>query len=181
MEQTGQLGNGDNQNSSVPTRIDGISSVIKVDAYKNTSIVLTSSGQVYVWGEGYSVLPVRQILSERVVDIDGHLLLTESGYVYNLSDINTKIAGLNNIARIASGATHYLALDTDGVVFTWGTNAKGECGKPVSANKAVSEVWTDIYDISAGNQTSILKDEAGKLYVFGNNASRRNRIKYYSI
>lgn len=125
---------------------------------------------MYAWGEGYSTLPMKLIFSEKVVDISGNLLLTESGKVYNTADLTTPIQGLKNIARISSGTNHSLALSVYGVLYSWGTNTYGECGVATTGNLAVQEIAYTIYDISAGNQISIIKSDIEDMYVFGNNA-----------
>ncbi len=168
----GQLGNGDiGENSVRPQKVDAISNIIKIDAYKNKSIALSSDGKVYVWGEGYSSLPMRLVFSEKVVDISGNLILTEKGKVYNISNTETEIVGLTKIAKISCGEAHNLALDVEGIVYTWGTNTNGECGTTVTGEIGITKAVSEIYEISAGNGTSILQGEDGNIYVLGNNAN----------
>lgn len=168
---SGQLGNGLEENSNVPVKVEGISNVVKIDAYKNISVALDKEGRVYIWGEGYSTLPMRVIFSQTVVDISGILMLTERGEVYKITDTANKISGLSNIAKISCGEAHYLALDVNGTVYSWGTNTYGECGTATTGSRGVAEIGYDIYEISAGNCTSILQGEEEKIYVLGNNAS----------
>ncbi|MCI8519446.1 MAG: hypothetical protein HFJ51_05175 [Clostridia bacterium] len=111
LEQIGQLGNGDKENSNIPVKVEGIADIIKIDAYKNISVALSKDGNLYVWGEGLSTLPMRKITREQVVDISGSLVLTESGGVYNLNDLENKISGLTNIVKISAGAAHNLAIN----------------------------------------------------------------------
>ena len=167
----GQIGTGEESDSNLPIKIEGISNIIKIDAYKNKSIALSSDGKVYVWGEGYSSLPMRLVFAEKVVDISGDIILTEKGKVYNMANIGTPIAGLSNIAKISAGTNHNLALDVEGNAYSWGTNTYGECGTAVAGARGVAEVATKIYEISAGNCTSILESEDGSIYVLGNNAN----------
>ena len=154
-----------------PQKIDGISNIVKIDAYKNKSIALSSDGKVYVWGEGYTSLPMRKVLTEKIVDISGDLLLTEKGKVYNISNTQNEIEGLTRIAKISSGEAHNLALTVDGGLYSWGTNTYGECGSTVGGVLGITEVANEIYEISAGNGTSILQGEDGSIYVLGNNAN----------
>lgn len=150
----GQLGNGMQSNSNVPVKVEGITNIIKIDAYKNRSIALSNDGNVYAWGEGLSNLPIRMIFPERIVDISGELVLTETGKVYKLTDTTKTIEGLPNIAKISCGASYNLALSTDGILFKWST------GK----TEGIEE---NIYEISAGNSTSILETEDRKIYELG--------------
>ena len=114
---------------------------------------------------------MRKISKEQVVDISGNLVLTESGAAYTLTNLETKIAGLTNIAKISAGEAHNLAIDANGVLYAWGTNPNGECGVATTGTLTPRKVWFDVSDISAGNGMSIIKDDAGDIYVFGNNAS----------
>ena len=171
----GQLGNGGEEDSNVPIKVNGVSNIVKIDAYKNISLALDNEGKVYIWGEGQSVLPMRIVFSETVIDISGTLMLTEKGEVYDISDTMAPLERISNIAKISSGESHYLALTVDGKLLVWGTNTYGEIG-----NGSISEIdyLTDmdkligeIYDISAGNGISILRNAEGKFYVLGNNAN----------
>ena len=168
----GQLGIDDVGAPSLrPQKIDAISNIIKINAYKNKSIALSNDGKVYVWGEGQSTLPMRLISATKVADISGDLILAQNGLVYNISNLTTPISGLNNIAKISAGINHNLALDVDGVVYAWGTNTYGECGIATTGTTAVRKVTFNIFKISAGNCTSILQSENGSIYVLGNNAN----------
>ena len=167
----GQLGNGAESNSTQPVKVDGISNIVKIDAYKNKSIALDSTGKVYIWGETHSNLPMRVVFSEKIVDISGNLILTEKGYVYNISDLTQPISGLSNIAKISSGEAHNLALSTYGIAYVWGKNTYGECGISTVEEVAADGIGTNILDISAGNCISILHDQDRKVYVLGNNGN----------
>ena len=168
---SGQLGNGGTTSSNIPIKIENLSNIIKIDAYKNISIALDKDGNVYIWGAGYTATPTKLDFSQRVVSISGALILTENGKVYNIANLNTTIEGLYNIAKISCGETHNIALSTEGIALTWGTNAYGECGEyEANANKAIG-IADDIYEISAGNTISMLMSEEGKAYVLGNNSN----------
>ena len=167
----GQLGDGQNANSNVPVKVDGISNIKKIDAYKNISVALAEDGKVYVWGENYSTLPMRVVFSEKVVGISGTLMLTEKGEVYSISNTSTPIAGLSNVIKVSCGDSHYLALDSNGCVFSWGTNTYGECGNATTGTLSLTYVSDEVLDISAGNHTSIIQKLNGDIYVFGNNSS----------
>lgn len=53
----GQLGNGTKDNFSIPQKIEGLSNIVKVDAYKYITIALNADGKVYVCGQGYNATP----------------------------------------------------------------------------------------------------------------------------
>ncbi len=167
----GQLGDGQNADSNVPVKVDGIGNIKKIDANKNISVALDENGKVYIWGENYSTLPMRVVFSEKVIGISGTLMLTEKGEVYSVTDTSAPIADLSNVVKISCGDAHYLALDSNGCVFSWGNNAYGECGIATTGNLTKTYVSDEVLDISAGNHTSIIQKLNGDIYVLGNNAS----------
>lgn len=165
---SGELGNGGKENSNAPVEVQGLTNIVKIDAYKNMSFAISEDGKLYAWGQGYSIIPMRIITSQSIVDISGTLMLSKEGKVYNLADTENPITELISIAKISCGTAHYLALDTNGKLYAWGTNTYGECE---TAGVAPKEIAQNIYEISAGNQISIVQKEDGKVYVFGNNAN----------
>jgi len=58
-----------------------------------------------------------------------------------------------------------------GVLYSWGTNTYGECGISTTGAIPAKKILFDVIEISAGNCMSIIKNEAGEVYVFGNNAN----------
>lgn len=168
---SGQLGTGTEENKNIPVKISGLKNIKKVGAYKNISLALDNDGYVYVWGQGYSSLPMKLIFQEKVADISGTLVLSRNGYVYSHSNLETPIPGLVNIAKISAGDSHYLALDTMGVLYAWGNNTKGECGTTQTGNISVREVDFGVCDISAGNAYTIYQKEDEGIYVLGDNSS----------
>lgn len=168
----GQLGNGTNNNSNVAVKVDGLSNIVKVDAYENFSIALDSEGKVYVWGKDYSILPMRLITPNKMSDISGTLLLGQNGNIYNISDLDNPIKGLSRIAKISAGVDHYLALTTNGYVYSWGANnSYGELGR--TSSSITAQIAKDVVDISAGNDTSIVINENNEAYICGTNANGR--------
>ena len=152
----GQLGNGEKGNKNAPVKVDGMSNIIKIEAYKNKSIALGHDGNVYAWGEGLSTLPIRMIFPQRIVDISGEFVLDETGKVYKLTDTSKEMRDLPNIAKISCGPSYNLALSTDGIVFKWTTDTD-----------KVSGIEEDVYEISAGNNVSLIETEDRKVYELG--------------
>ncbi len=167
----GQLGDGMEENSNAPVKVDGLSNIVKVDAWKNSSFAIDKDGKVYAWGENYSTLPMRMVFTEKVVDISGNMVVTEKGQVYCLDDLTAPISGLKGIAKISCGETHYLALDTEGIVSVWGSNTYGECATETTGAVSVKTLTDGVREISAGNHMSMYAKENGEAYVLGNNAS----------
>lgn len=171
----GQLGNGENLDSNVPIKVDGLSKIKKIDAYKNESIALDEDGRVYVWGERYSSFPQRIVFPEKIVDISGDIMLTESGNIYDIPTLE-KVEGISNISKISAGVLHYLALNPEGEVYAWGINSAGECGIGTSISQIVG-VSENIVNISAGNKVTLLQTETGRVFVLGDNSKSQLGIE----
>lgn len=166
--ENGQLGNGDVQNSEKPIKVDTLTNIKKIEAYKQISIAIDNAGRIYTWGEGYTSMPMRVIFSEKVIDISGTLLLTDKGEVYDLTDLTKKIEGLENIVKISCGEAHKAALTTNGVMYIWGVNNYGECYNDIYGEELLPTIVQDkVLDISAGSCITYLKNENKEIYGFG--------------
>lgn len=76
----------------------------------DSSLALTEEGLVYSWGSNsYGKLGIG---SEKI----------------NFIPIPKKIEDLKNIHKIKCGTNHCLALDKDGVLYSWGSGTSGELG-----------------------------------------------------
>lgn len=83
---------------------------------------------------------------------------------------------LNNIVRIAAGASHCLAITKDGEVYAWGLGTSGQLGQNNTANslyavkvldKTGEEPLKDIIDVSAGAAHSVAVNKNGEVYAWG--------------
>ncbi len=80
--------------------------------------------------------------------------------------------GLNDIAEVAAGGYHGLALDQDGNVYTWGKNLYGQLGNgkaDVQLTPIKVAGLTDITAIGGGTESSIAFRNMQKVYVWGRN------------
>jgi len=125
----GQVGNGDppTQNLKIPNRVRGVGgtgylqNIVAVSAGEFHSMALSSDGNVYTFGDdvegqlgdgngdgqtGKKTSPVKVLSGEQSIS-------------------NTY---LENIIAVSAGWEHSMALDSDGYVYTWGSNHKGFSG-----------------------------------------------------
>ena len=122
----GQLGQDDDVNaytSAVPVKAPGSSAawtgIQAVVAGGNQSLAMDSSGKVFSWG--YSQ-------NGELGDGANHPRVNESGVPAAV--VNTAgIGQLSDIAAIAAGAEHGLALAKDGTVLIWGRGNDGNLGQ----------------------------------------------------
>ncbi|MFP4259667.1 MAG: CARDB domain-containing protein [Opitutales bacterium] len=162
----GQLGQGDTENRSNPTRVGSGAEWKAVAAGSGFSMALKQNGEIWVWGdnsygqlgsgvsENFSTVPLR------LADKDGD------------STPDTFIA-------IAAGANHALAIHASsatasyGQIYAWGRNGEGQLGlghkNTVAGPRAVSapnpgQSWQVV---EAGVHSSFALDAYSKLYAWG--------------
>ncbi|HEY7071313.1 MAG TPA: neocarzinostatin apoprotein domain-containing protein [Acidimicrobiales bacterium] len=106
---SGQLGDGTAVSRPVPTAVTGLPArVLTVAAGARHTCALTSSGEVWCWGDG---------------------LLAQTGDGSLTSHFHpTRVPGLDPQAELAAGAFHTCVLDRRGALMCWGTNVFGQVG-----------------------------------------------------
>lgn len=80
---------------------------------------------------------------------------------------------LSDICMVAAGAQHSLALRSDGIVFAWGSNARGELGVGPGDYADVPQPINGldrVITIAACGGTSVAVADDGSLYSWGNNS-----------
>ena len=172
----GQLGNGVTAtNSPVPvavktagTPMEG-KTITQLSAKVWYALALASDGTVYSWG----------------FNSWGQLGNGTSGAANNASaPVAVKTAGTpmegKTIVQVAAGATHSLALATDGTIYAWGKNEYGQLGNDSTTNSpvpvAVKTAGTPmdgktIIQIHAGYEHSLALASDGTVYAWGRNNS----------
>ena len=172
----GQLGNGVTAtNSPVPvavktagTPMEG-KTIVQISAKVWYALALASDGTVYSWG----------------FNSWGQLGSGTSGTANNASaPVAVKTAGTpmegKTIVQVAAGATHSLALATDGTIYAWGKNEYGQLGDDSTTNSpvpvAVKTAGTPmdgktIIQIHAGYEHSLALASDGTVYAWRRNNS----------
>ena len=164
----GQLGNGTTDNSSTPQTVTGLSNVTAIAASAtgvlespsagfeggSHSCALLADGTVWCWGENLWHQLGPKAPPSRVCDVGEAVPCSP-----NPVDI-----GLSNVAAIATGGAHSCARLTDGTMWCWGANDRGQLGNgtfsfsspPVKVNKL-----KNVTAIAAGGAHScaLLADE----------------------
>ena len=172
----GQLGNGVTAtNSPVPVAVKTAGTpmkgktIVQISAKVWYALALASDGTVYSWG----------------FNSWGQLGNGTSGTANNASaPVAVKTAGTpmegKTIVQVAAGATHSLALATDGTIYAWGKNEYGQLGNDSTTNSpvpvAVKTAGTPmdgktIIQIHAGYEHSLALASDGTVYAWGRNNS----------
>jgi alpha-tubulin suppressor-like RCC1 family protein len=166
----GRLGLGSESVVFSPTMVNGfgdISSdtvIISISAGGSHALAVDENGTVYAWGDGE----------------DGRLGTgagtneLEPVSLANAGDLSGK-----KIVRVAAGHNFSLALDENGVIYSWGLGNLGRLGTgsvtseltPVSLAASGDLAGQNIIAITAGDQHAFALDDGGSVYAWGGNAN----------
>ncbi|XP_071845609.1 probable E3 ubiquitin-protein ligase HERC1 isoform X3 [Apostichopus japonicus] len=140
----GKLGHGDTNRVYKPKIIEALLGLFirKVGCGNQSSLALTSTGQVFAWGHGACLgcgSAETTALRPRIIE-----------------DLQ-----FTRVVDIACGDSHCMALTHDNEVCAWGNNAMGQCGQghttsPITRPKKVIGLeGVNIHQISAGTSHSV--------------------------
>ncbi|XP_029941533.1 probable E3 ubiquitin-protein ligase HERC1 [Salarias fasciatus] len=140
----GKLGHGDTNRVYRPKVIEALHGFIirKVCAGSQSSLALTSSGQVFAWG-------------------CGSCLGCGSSETTSLRPRFIEDLSITKIIDISCGDSHCLALSHENEVYAWGNNTMGQCGQghtstPITKPKKVLGLeGVSIQQITAGTSHSL--------------------------
>lgn len=170
----GQLGNGTTTDSSIPICISDIAeSALKgkniVNIYNEESAILAidSNGKLYVWGNGnYGILGIG-------TTEDIHMPIC-------LSDIRGNALNGKNIEDIYASFDFVLVKDSNGKLYTWGSNYRGRLGDGTNQDRKTPICISDIEgnalkdkrisEICCYGSTVIVQDSNKKIYTWGSNS-----------
>src|SRR5579885_1331493 len=149
----GQLGLGDKNKRYIPTLIPNLNNIIQINAGNYHSLALDNQGKVWSFGANRTGQLGSGNTEGRLVPI--------------------LIPKLNNIVRISAGGQHSLVLDNRGKVWSFGNNYYGQLGLGNTQENFLSPVaipdLSNIVQISAGGNYSLVLDNQGKVWSFGYN------------
>lgn len=142
-------------------------------AGEESSFALTTDGRVFAWGNpATGALGIGPVLPDnpRMTRFE---YWGPSDRVEELGVPNPQpIADLSGIVDLAVGSTFVLALDRDGVVYSWGENARGQLGtgdlEPRS-EPVILAIDASVSQIAAGAYTSFAITDSGEMYGWGGN------------
>jgi alpha-tubulin suppressor-like RCC1 family protein len=150
---TGQLGDGTQFNRLNFVQVSGASAVKAIAAGRFHSLALRADGLVFAWGGN----------TEGQVG-DGSNATTRTTPV--------QVASITNVAAIAAGGRHNLALLGNGSVVAWGANDSGQLGDGTTTNRTspvlVSSL-TGVVAIAAGESHSLAIKNDGSVWAWGAN------------
>ncbi len=165
---SGQLGNDTAANSPIPVpvsagAIPAGTKIIQIAAGGLHSLALSSTGQVYAWGDNSSGQLGNDTASNSPVPIPVSAGAIPAG---------------TKIVQIAAGYAHSLALSSTGQIYAWGLNVNLQLGSnatgyespvPVAVSAGAIPPGTRITQIAAGGAHSLALSSTGRIYAWGNN------------
>lgn len=149
-----QLGLGHDGDQLLPVRVPGVPGAVAVSAGNWHVLMLDSQGRVWAWGDNdYGQIGVGHGIDEQILPV--------------------LVPGLPRIIDIAAGHELSLALDEDGVIWSWGYDSDGETGHSQSGTSVYEPLAIDspieFRQIEAGTSAAYAIDQAGNLYAWGTN------------
>ncbi|MCH5324200.1 MAG: hypothetical protein J1E39_03200 [Eubacterium sp.] len=142
----GQLGNGTNEDSSVPIKIMDNVAFVSLGYYHSAAI--TTDGSLYMWGYNYS------------------------GQLGNgtTEDCYTPIKIMDNVASVSLGDEHSAVITIDGSLYTCGQNLGGALGNgTIEGSYIPIKIMDDVTTVSLGENYSSAITTDGSLYMWGVN------------
>ena len=123
----GQLGDGSITIGSQdftypPVQVSGLSGVIAIASGYDHSLALKSDGTVWAWGINASGA------------LGNPAFATCTNQPNGVSAVPTQVQGLSGVVAIAAGASHSMALKSDGTVWAWGDDSFGQLGTQLRTN-----------------------------------------------
>ncbi|BDR52198.1 hypothetical protein KIM372_01050 [Bombiscardovia nodaiensis] len=154
----GQLGSGNYNNSPWPMQVASLPAgqIKQVAAGGYSSYALTTSGQLYSWGN----------------DRWGQLGHGSSGSTLSRPTIVNSSAG--GFTQVSAGDYHVLALNGAGYAYSWGYNGRGQLGTGGYGNRSTpgpiyAPAGVTFSSISAGSAHNLAIAKNGQVYGWGRN------------
>jgi alpha-tubulin suppressor-like RCC1 family protein len=154
----GQLGDGTNIGKNKPVQVEDLMFVKDISAGGHHSMALKTDGTVWTWGT------------------NGFGELGTGTTTPDTSSRPVQVTPLTGITAISAGTGHTMALKSDGTVWTWGQNSRGELGigvqdfVPHPTPLQVSGL-TNVVRIVAGDGTSYAIKGDGTVWGWGTTIS----------
>lgn len=167
VNSSGELGNGNSSTTSVPVAVNTTGTpmlgkvISRISAGSAYSLALSSDGSLYAWG----------------LNSSGQLGEGTTNAKNKPVAVNTATIGNKPMAAIAAGANHNIALDTSGVVYSWGSNSDNQLGRTTGYTNIIGAVTISgsalqdktVKAVHAGGAFSTVLAADGRVYSWGTN------------
>ncbi|MFO7564240.1 MAG: hypothetical protein R6X02_16455 [Enhygromyxa sp.] len=177
---SGQLGNGQRDQSTVPVQVSELSDATQLAVATNASCALKKDASVVCWGQGFGNTPSAVEGATDITSIDAQgfmcgIKADKSAVCWGKNDYGrlgdgtlgdrpkkaAPVKGLAGVAQISVGVHHACALLEDGDVKCWGKNGHGQLGdgsledrhEPVSVAQLRAETLTPLAELPSALPT----------------------------
>ena len=159
---SGTLGDSTVATKTSAVKVKKLSGVIAISGGYGHSLALKSDSTVWAWGFNAS-----GALGDSTTDVTGCLCKT----------VPVRVTNLSGVIAISAGRYHSLALKSDGTVWAWGGNNKGQLGDGTTSatgcyckNSPVKvSNLTGVIAIAAGDYFSLAVKSDGSVWAWGVN------------
>jgi alpha-tubulin suppressor-like RCC1 family protein len=191
----GQLGDSTYINRLIPKKIEGFDSIIQISADRLSSYALKKDGTLWSWGYNQNgqlglgdtnrynyPQQINIEIIKKISSYGGILALTNEGTVYGwgnyflTQNTNTNLPvllnDLSNIIDLAVGDNHFMVLNSENKIYSWGYNSFGQVGDGTDINSWIpTAINTNVKfkNIFAGVISSYALDIDNNLYGWGSN------------
>ena len=150
----GQLGDGTATDREFPVRI--MDDVVAVSSGYAYTMAITSDGSLWGWG------------ANRFGQLGDGTLTPRYAPVRIMDDVIAVSTGCANFGTVSA---HTMALTSDGTLWSWGHNHRGQVGDGTTVDRIVPvEIMGDVVAISAGCYHSMAIRADGSLWTWGYNS-----------
>ncbi|MFJ4160235.1 RCC1 domain-containing protein [Microbacterium testaceum] len=154
--QNGQLGDGSTTDRSTWAPVPGLSGVTQIAAGTASGYAVLSDGSVKAWGANGS----------------GQLGIESTTDQWSPVQVSGLTSG---VTQVSTGATHVLALMSDGSVKAWGNNGSGQVGDGSTTNRLspvqVSGLTSGVTQVAGGAFASYALSSDGSVKAWGSNGA----------
>lgn len=155
----GQLGDGTatTGGSAAAVEVSGISNVVQVAAYGDTTCAVIDDGRVYCWGasDDYKL---------------GQAVPADSDVPVEITDVGPDVGDVGKAVQVEVGGSFVCALLTTGEIACWGDNANGQLGSasPATSYNAVVQGGSNRYlTLASGDNHGCAIELGGSIWCWG--------------
>jgi alpha-tubulin suppressor-like RCC1 family protein len=148
----GELARSDSASSPTPVTIGtGFSSI----GGKGEHVLAVKGGALWAWGRNH--------MTQTALD-------TDSAVVATANAVTVGAAGGAEVAAVAGGDAHSLAIDSEGGVWSWGDNRQGQLGVGLLKNSTLPLfIASGFKDVAVGYNHALGIDDNDSLWAWGSN------------